>query len=130
MANTIEVHKTTISLEIGRNFPKLQNAPPTSLEGRSAVYCTQIELFVGGSSKTNLWCGIINYHNLGMSQLKSTDLFNDISLLIEQCQRNLAIHANSTLTTPLAIQLSWSHFIELFPLNWVKDSPLWKGKKE
>lgn len=115
-----------------------------------------------------------------MSQLKSTDLINDISLLIEQSQRNLAIQANSTLTllfwkigrrinddvlqnkradygkqivatvatqleknygrsfsernlrrmvqfselfpdlnivTPLATQLSWSHFIELFPLK-------------
>ena len=33
-----------------------------------------------------------------MSQLKSTNLINDISLLIEQSKRNLAIQANSTLT--------------------------------
>jgi len=33
-----------------------------------------------------------------MSQLKSTDLINDISLLIEQSQQYLATQANSTLT--------------------------------
>lgn len=33
-----------------------------------------------------------------MSKLKPSDLINDISLLIEQSQRNMAIQANSTLT--------------------------------